>query len=60
MVADGTMKNGGTPSAKPKAANEMYNIGHAILEPAIHHESFERLWETKWKAPVSCRLSLVL
>lgn len=60
MVANGTMTNGGTPSAKQKAANEMYTIGHAILEPAIHHESFERLWETKWKAPVSCCLSLVL
>ena len=19
--------------------------------PAVHHESFEKLWETKWKAP---------
>lgn len=24
-----------------------------MLKPAAHHESFEKLWETKWKAPVS-------
>jgi len=60
MVANGTMMNGGTPSAKKDAAHEKYSIGHAILEPAIHHESFEKLWETKWKAPVSCYLSLAM
>lgn len=52
MTVNGIKTNGGTPSAK-KAAQEKYTIGHAILKPAIHHESFEQLWETKWKAPVS-------
>ncbi|KAK3314225.1 yellowish-green 1-like protein [Apodospora peruviana] len=32
-------------------AVEKYFIKDAILKPAIHHESFEKLWETKWKAP---------
>lgn len=54
MTANGATTNGGTPNAK-KAAHEKYAIGNAILKPAIHHESFEQLWETKWKAPVrSC------
>lgn len=60
MVGNDTMTNGGTPSAKEKAAHEKYAIGRAILEPAIHHESFEKLWETKWKAPVSCCMSLAV
>lgn len=51
MTVNGITTNGGKPSAK-KAAQEKYAIGHAILKPAIHHESFEKLWETKWKAPV--------
>lgn len=65
MTADGSATNGGTngrtnggtPNAK-KAAHEKYTIGHAILEPAVHHESFQKLWETKWKAPVSYSLLL--
>ncbi|KAK4447315.1 Alpha/Beta hydrolase protein [Podospora aff. communis PSN243] len=32
-------------------AAHKYFIGEAIDKPAIHHESFEKLWETKWKAP---------
>ncbi|KAK0724290.1 yellowish-green 1-like protein [Lasiosphaeris hirsuta] len=32
-------------------AAQSYFIGDAILKPAIHHESFEQLWETKWKVP---------
>lgn len=51
MTINGTKTNGGTPNGK-KAVQDKYTIGHAILEPAIHHESFEQLWETKWKAPV--------
>ncbi|KAK3690415.1 yellowish-green 1-like protein [Podospora appendiculata] len=34
-------------------AAEQYYIKDAILKSAIHHESFEKLWETKWKAPCS-------
>ncbi|KAI3392129.1 hypothetical protein diail_6141 [Diaporthe ilicicola] len=45
MVANRTTTNGGT------AVHDKYSIGHAILQPAIHHESFEQLWESKWKAP---------
>ncbi|KAK3367943.1 yellowish-green 1-like protein [Podospora didyma] len=33
-----------------------YFIGDAINKPAIHHESFEQLWETKWKAP--CKMGV--
>ena len=33
-------------------AAHKYFIGDAINKPAVHHESFEKLWETKWKAPV--------
>lgn len=51
MTINGTKTNGGTPNGK-KAVQEKYAIGRAILEPATHHESFEKLWETKWKAPV--------
>lgn len=51
MTINGTKTNGRTPNGK-KAVQDKYTIGHAILEPAIHHESFEKLWETKWKAPV--------
>lgn len=32
-------------------AEHKYFIKDAILKPAKHHESFEQLWETKWKAP---------
>jgi hypothetical protein len=60
MTDRATIKNGGVPSTKKKAAEEKYAIGRAILEPAIHHESFAKLWETKWKAPVSCRVSLAV
>lgn len=52
MTVNGIKTNGGKLGAK-KAAQEKYAIGHAILKPAVHHESFEQLWETKWKAPVS-------
>ena len=51
MTLNGTT-NGNTANAK-KAAHEKYAIGKAILEPAVHHESFEKLWESKWKAPAS-------
>lgn len=37
-------------------AAQQYHIGEAINQPAIHHESFQKLWETKWKAPVCCPL----
>lgn len=30
-------------------AAEKYYIKDALLKPAIHHESFQQLWETKWK-----------
>lgn len=60
MATNGKMTNGGSHSAKKKPAHEKYAIGSAILEPAIHHESFEKLWETKWKAPVSYCLSPAL
>lgn len=59
-TTNGGTTNGGTHSAK-KAAHQKYAIGHAIHEPAIHHESFEKLWETKWKAPVRhCLLTALL
>lgn len=35
-----------------KPAEEKYFIGSGIKKPAVHHESFEQLWETKWKKPV--------
>lgn len=59
-MTNGKMTNGGSHVAKKKAAHEKYAIGRAILEPAIHHESFEKLWETKWKAPVSSCLLFAL
>lgn len=59
-TTNGGTTNGGAPSAK-KAAHQKYTIGRAILEPAVHHESFEKLWETKWKAPVRhCLLTTLL
>ncbi len=33
-------------------ATEKYYIKDAIKKPAVHHESYQKLWETKWKAPV--------
>lgn len=33
-------------------ATEKYYIKDAITKPAIHHQSYEKLWETKWKKPV--------
>lgn len=32
-------------------AENKYFIKDAINKPAKHHESFEALWETKWKVP---------
>lgn len=32
-------------------AENKYYIKDAILKPAVHHESFKQLWETKWKGP---------
>ena len=60
MATNGKMTNGGSHGAKKKAAHERYAIGRAILEPGVHHESFEKLWETKWKAPVGDCLLLAL
>ena len=31
---------------------DKYYINDAITKPAIHHESFKALWETKWRKPV--------
>lgn len=59
MTVNGTVTNGVAPSAK-KAAHEKYTIGHAIIKPAVHHQSFEQLWESKWKAPVRYWLPSVL
>ena len=28
-------------------------LGEAFSRKAIHHESIQKLWETKWKFPVS-------
>ncbi|CAN8100973.1 unnamed protein product [Discula destructiva] len=36
---------------EPSAAAEKYYIGNSILKSAVHHESFQKLWETKWKVP---------
>jgi hypothetical protein len=33
-------------------AHKKFHIGEALYKRAVHHESFEQLWETKWKAPV--------
>ncbi|OAP64647.1 hypothetical protein AYL99_00619 [Fonsecaea erecta] len=33
------------------SAAEKYYIKDAITKSAIHHESFQKLWETKWKGP---------
>ncbi|KAJ4298813.1 hypothetical protein N0V88_003851 [Collariella sp. IMI 366227] len=30
---------------------QRYSIGDALHTSAVHHESFEKLWETKWKRP---------
>lgn len=30
-----------------------YLIQDKLKTPAAHHESFAKLWETKWKKPVS-------
>ncbi|EXJ93961.1 hypothetical protein A1O1_02354 [Capronia coronata CBS 617.96] len=30
-------------------ATEKYYIKDAITKPAIHHQSYEKLWETKWR-----------
>ncbi|KAK3939640.1 Alpha/Beta hydrolase protein [Diplogelasinospora grovesii] len=30
---------------------QQYFIKDAILKHAVHHDSFQKLWETKWKAP---------
>ncbi|KXX79883.1 hypothetical protein MMYC01_203766 [Madurella mycetomatis] len=38
------------------AAQKEYHIGKALYKPAAHHESFEKLWETKWKAP--CKMGV--
>lgn len=35
------------------AQQKDYHIGEALYKRASHHDSFEKLWETKWKAPVS-------
>ncbi|KAL2126933.1 hypothetical protein VTI74DRAFT_11592 [Chaetomium olivicolor] len=32
-------------------AKQAYHIGDAVHKQAVHHRSFEMLWETKWKAP---------
>ncbi|KAK0716347.1 Alpha/Beta hydrolase protein [Lasiosphaeris hirsuta] len=37
-------------------AAKQYHIGDALLKKAVHHESFEKLWETKWRAP--CKMGL--
>jgi hypothetical protein len=37
------------------SASEKYYIKDALTKPAIHHESFQKLWETKWKGPVCGR-----
>lgn len=29
-------------------------IQEKLSNTAPHHESFEQLWETKWKKPVGC------
>jgi hypothetical protein len=34
------------------SAAEKYYIKDAITKPAVHHESYQKLWETKWKGPV--------
>lgn len=31
---------------------ETYHISSALHARAAHHESFQQLWETKWKGPV--------
>lgn len=35
------------------APNGKYFIQEKLKTPAAHHESFAKLWETKWKKPVS-------
>lgn len=41
------------------AAAEKYYIGKSIHGTAVHHESFQKLWETKWKVPVRLRKALL-
>ncbi|KAK1752858.1 Alpha/Beta hydrolase protein [Echria macrotheca] len=31
--------------------SQEYHIGEALFQPAEHHDSFEKLWEMKWKLP---------
>jgi hypothetical protein len=31
---------------------DKYYIGEAIKKPAVHHNSYKDLWESKWQAPV--------
>ena len=31
---------------------DKYYIKDNITKPAIHHESYKQLWESKWKTPV--------
>lgn len=40
------------------AAADKYYIGDGILKPSAHHESFQKLWETKWKVPVRIGLPM--
>lgn len=44
---------------EPPAAAEKYYIGENIHKTAAHHESFQKLWETKWKVPVSVEDTLL-
>lgn len=38
-----------------------YYIGSNIKEVAAHHESFQKLWETKWKPLVrTCDSTIIL
>jgi hypothetical protein len=34
------------------SAAEKYYIKDGLTKPAIHHQSYQKLWETKWKGPV--------
>jgi hypothetical protein len=35
-----------------ETAPHKYYIGDAIKKPAIHHNSYKDLWESKWQGPV--------
>ncbi|KAK0713520.1 yellowish-green 1-like protein [Lasiosphaeria miniovina] len=37
-------------------AKHHFYIEDALLRPAVHHQSFEKLWETKWKTP--CQMGI--